>query len=87
MNEKILQTLQELKAMVALLLGGASGKTWFTTQEFGLVTGWSTYSVREYCRQGFLEAHKRPGGGQWIISAQEMERFLREGLRTKQQQS
>ena len=77
------EKLDELKSMVALLLGQLSAQGWYTTQEFGRIVGRSAYSVREYCRKGLLQARKRPSGrgaGQWVIAADELERFRRDGL-------
>jgi Helix-turn-helix domain len=77
------EKLDELISMVAVLVGQLPAKSWYTTQEFGRLVGRASYTVREYCRQGFLQAQKRPrgrGAERWVISASELERFQREGL-------
>ncbi|MEZ6048765.1 MAG: helix-turn-helix domain-containing protein [Planctomycetaceae bacterium] len=59
-------------------------KEFFTPTEVAEMLGKSSYTVREWCRFGRIEARKRPIGRgdalEWEITASEIERFKNHGL-------
>jgi len=59
-------------------------RTHFTVQEAARALGKTTFTVREWCRLGRMNAtkraEKRGGAEMWNISAQEIERLRNEGL-------
>lgn len=59
-------------------------KEWFTVSEAAKLLGKQPFTIREWCRLGRIEAHKRKCGrgrtSEWIISSGEMQRYLNEGL-------
>ncbi len=83
--EKILHTLEELKAKVDLLIRERTVKEWYTVEEVAAVLKKAPYTVREYCRLGRLVARKKECGrgehGEWLVSHEELARALAEGLR------
>jgi hypothetical protein len=80
----ILKELQEVKAMLVVLVERQQVRAWYTTEEFALAVGKAEFTVREYCRLGRLKAEKRQSGRgsypQWVISHGELERYHRNGL-------
>ncbi|QDU80518.1 hypothetical protein Pla110_22480 [Polystyrenella longa] len=59
-------------------------KEFFTPIEVAKMLGKSSYTVREWCRFGRMEARKRQTGRgdalEWEIAASEIERFKNHGL-------
>ena len=80
----ILKELQEVKAMLTVLVERQAVRAWYTTQEFAQAVGKAEFTVREYCRLGRLNAEKRASGRgahpQWVLSQAELERYRRNGL-------
>lgn len=62
---------------------------WYTVAGFAREIGRSPYSVRRMCREGRIDARKRPVGRgtqlEWEIPRHELLRFKNHGLRTRQQ--
>jgi excisionase family DNA binding protein len=61
-----------------------AGREWFTVEEAASLMGRKPYTVREWCREGRINATKRPekrGGAElWNVSAGEIARYKNEGL-------
>ena len=59
-------------------------REWYTVEEVAAMLGKTTYTVREWCRLGRINATKRSerrGGAElWSISAAEIARYKDEGL-------
>jgi hypothetical protein len=56
----------------------------FSVEEFAAIVGRAPFTVREWCRLGRIRAEKSmtqcgPSSA-WVISAEELDRFRREGL-------
>lgn len=79
------QKLDRIEAMLALLIGSRQQQGWYATDEFARLVGRSEFTIRQWCRQGRIEARKKGSGrgahAAWAISHEELERFRREGLR------
>jgi excisionase family DNA binding protein len=59
-------------------------REWYTVDEVAELLGKRPYTVREWCREGRINARKRPerrGGAElWNISAAEVARYRDEGI-------
>jgi excisionase family DNA binding protein len=83
--EKLCKIEEKIDALFGLVEGGRKLKEWYTTAEVGQLLDRGKYTVREWCREGRIRAEKRPAGRgkakEWMISAEEVERFKNYGLR------
>lgn len=79
------EKLDRIESMLALLLGRGQRQDWYATDEFARLVERSEFTIRQWCRQGRIEARKKGSGrgahAAWAISHEELERFRREGLR------
>ena len=75
---------ETLKRIEELLQADRTIKEWYTIAESAELIGKAEFTVREWCRLGRVNAHKRPCGRgrtqEWIISHNEMERIKNKGL-------
>lgn len=88
MSDELRQEVAELKTVVVQcrelleILMLRQSRTHYTVAEFAKVTGWSEYSVREWCKSGKIKADKtkeRHGAyATWRIPHSERVRFTRE---------
>jgi hypothetical protein len=82
--DKIDADLSEIRKKLDAIVDAKSMKDWYTTVEVARLTGKAEYTVREWCRQGRIQARKKPCGrgkaGEWLISHDELTRFMNEGL-------
>jgi hypothetical protein len=66
------------------LTGPQAGRQSYTVEEAAALMGRKPYTVREWCREGRVNATKRPekrGGAElWNISSEEIARYKDEGL-------
>jgi predicted site-specific integrase-resolvase len=78
------ERLQNIEAMLVVLVERQQAREWYTTHEFARTVGKAEFTIREYCRLGRLRAEKRQSGRgaypQWVLSNAELERYQREGL-------
>jgi len=78
------ERLENIEAMLVVLVERQQVREWYTTHEFGRTVGKAEFTIREYCRLGRLRAEKRQSGRgaypQWVLSNAELERYQREGL-------
>ena len=78
------ERLQNIEAMLVVLVERQQVREWYTTYEFARTVGKAEFTIREYCRLGRLRAEKRQSGRgaypQWVLSHVELERYQREGL-------
>jgi excisionase family DNA binding protein len=83
MDHEVKLILERLDAKVdhalALLLASSAGREWFDTREFAALCGVTDETVREWCRDGRIEAKKLPNGG-WRIHRGELDRLKKDGL-------
>ncbi len=73
-----------LAQIMGLLSGPKAARQWYTVEEVAALVDKRPYTVREWCRHGRINAMKRTekrGGAElWSISADEVERYMNEGL-------
>ena len=78
------QRLENIEAMLVVLVERQQVTEWYTTHEFARLVGKAEFTIREYCRRGRLRAEKRQSGRgahpAWVISHAELERYRRHGL-------
>jgi hypothetical protein len=78
------ERLENIEAMLVVLVERQQAREWYTTQEFARIVGKAEFTIREYCRLGRLRAGKRQSGRgahpAWVISHAELERYRRHGL-------
>jgi hypothetical protein len=79
-----LEELKSVKSLVKSLIEQRAAKEWYSTAEAAKLLGKAPYTVRQWCLNGRLHAEKRPCGrgkdGEWMISADELQRYRNEGL-------
>jgi excisionase family DNA binding protein len=67
-----------------LLVEQRTIKEWYTTDEVAEILGKAPFTVREWCRNGRINAAKpdcgRGSAKEWIISHTELRRIQNEGL-------
>ena len=75
----IVGRLERIEEALYQLLHQKATKDWYTTAEVAEIVGKSDYTVREWCRQGRIEAEKAPNGRGWLISHVELSRIRNHG--------
>lgn len=79
------ERLTRIEAMLAVLVEGQQVREWHSVDEIAQLVGRSTFTVREWCRRGRIQAAKKGSGrgahAAWVVSHAELLRFQREGLR------
>jgi hypothetical protein len=80
----LLERLDRIEAALELLVKQRMVKDWYSTEETAEVLGRTSYTVREWCRQGRIRVTKRDCGRgksqEWIVSHAELERIKNHGL-------
>jgi Helix-turn-helix domain len=80
----ILKELQEVKAMLAVLVERQQAREWYSVEEFAKICGRSEFTCREWCRHGRIHSVKKESGrgayASWAISHQELLRYQKDGL-------
>lgn len=83
-TDELRTRLQRIEAVLHRLVQQKTIKEWYTTQEVGTLLDRSAYTVREWCREGRVDAEKRKSGRgrsrEWMISHEELTRIQNEGL-------
>jgi hypothetical protein len=78
------QRLENIEAMLTVLVERQQAREWYTTREFALRVGKAEFTIREYCRLGRLRGEKRQSGRGshlgWVISNAELARYRQHGL-------
>ena len=79
-NAELLRRLERIEA----LLQHRTAKAHYTVDEFAALVGRASFTVRQWCNDGRINAAKsqtRSGScTRWVISHAEYERFQRDGL-------
>ena len=82
--ESVLETLERRLGEVNSLDSSNKGREFYFTQEFSELVDKSTYTVREWCRLGRINAEKSDCGRgcskEWKIPASELQRYRDHGL-------
>ncbi len=84
----IIGQLSEMRSMLHIIMEKldrpATTRAFYTVEEAARLLSRTPYTVREWCRQGRINAVKRTerrgGATLWSIAAAEIERFKNEGL-------
>lgn len=73
-----------VKNIEALLQDQRTVKEWYSITDAAKLLNKAEFTVREWCRLGRVNAHKRPCGRgrsqEWIVSHTEIERIRNKGL-------
>ena len=76
--------LERIERMLQQLIDRATIKPHYTVEEFGGMVKRAPFTVRQWCNEGRIHAEKSMTHSgsccKWVISHQEYERFLRDGL-------
>jgi hypothetical protein len=82
--DEVLQRLDRIESALAELLLQKTIKEWYSTSEMARILDRAEYTVREWCRQGRIQAKKKACGrgkaGEWLVSHEELMRLKNEGL-------
>jgi hypothetical protein len=82
--DQLLDRLERLESSLSMLLEQRTVKDWYATAEVATILGRAEFTVREWCRQGRVNAEKRDCGRgnslEWIISHEELTRIRNHGL-------
>jgi hypothetical protein len=80
----LLERLDRIEAAIADLAQQRAAKGWYEADEAAAILGRAPFTVREWCRQGRINAEKKGSGRgkylSWVISHAELTRIQREGL-------
>jgi len=80
----VFERLDRIEASLALLVQQRTIKDWYSTHEIAELTEREEFTVREWCRNGRINAKKKGSGRgkyqSWVISHDELQRFRKEGL-------
>lgn len=78
------QRLEQIEAMLVVLVERQQPRAWYSVDEFARLVERSTFTCREWCRMGRIQARKKESGRgahtAWAISHEELQRYQREGL-------
>jgi len=76
--------LQNIEAMLAVLVGRQAVKDHYEVEEFARLAGKAAFTVREWCRLARIRAEKKLSGrgayARWVVPHAEWLRYQREGL-------
>ena len=82
--EKLTDRIGKMESMLTTLVQQKTVKDWYTTSEVAALLDKAEFTVREWCRNGRINASKRRCGRgnfrEWIISHEELLRIQNEGL-------
>ena len=78
-NDILLQRLDKIDAAIEKLLRQETTRPYYTTAEVAKLLGKAEFTVRQWCLISRINAVKQRGG-RWVISHEELQRYLREGL-------
>jgi hypothetical protein len=84
MPEELMKKLEQMEAMLRILVDRQLVREWYTTEQVAQLVGKAEFTVREWCRLGRIHAEKRMSGrgasAAWVISHVKLLRYQREGL-------
>lgn len=82
--QRVERRLDRFEKLLDMLVKEKVKKDFYTTADFAKLVDRDSYTVREWCRLGRVNADKYPTGHgtslDWRISHVELERYEREGL-------
>jgi Helix-turn-helix domain len=78
------ERLDKIEALLVSLVERERTREFYSVEEFAQIVGRASFTVREWCWRGRLNAVKKESGrgahAGWAVSHAEMLRFQREGL-------
>lgn len=77
---RIAERLEALERKLDAIKVGQLDKDWYSTEEVAALMDRAPWTVREWCRNGRIRAKKRSGTDRWVVSRQELDRLMNEGL-------
>jgi hypothetical protein len=81
---EVIERLDRMAAAIQVLVERQTVKDWYDVDEFAQLVGKASFTCREWCRNGRINAKKRMSGRgafpAWVISHAELLRYQREGL-------
>lgn len=79
------ERLDRIESLLTVLALGHQVRQWYSVEEFARLVGRSSFTCRQWCRLGRIDALKKSSGRgayrAWVISHAELLRFQKEGLR------
>jgi transposase len=78
------ERLDHIEQMLAVLVNQRTVKDWYSVDEVASHVGKASFTVREWCRHGRINAqkrsYKRGKSAEWMISHEELLRIKNQGL-------
>jgi hypothetical protein len=78
--DRLADRMEAIERRLEAIQVGRLDKEWYTTEEVAALMDRAPWTVREWARHGRMNARKRPGTDRWVVSRQELDRLLNEGL-------
>ena len=81
---EILRELQEVKAMLTVLVERQTVKEYYEIEDFSSLVGKTTFTCREWFQLGRINSEKKLSDNgayaRWVVSQAELLRYQKEGL-------
>lgn len=77
---QIAERMESLEKRIEAVVIGRLEKEWYTTDEVAVLMKRAPWTVRQHCLSGRIKGKKRAGSDRWLVSRQELERLMNEGL-------
>lgn len=78
--DRLADRIESLEKRIEAVVVGRLDKEWYTTEEVAVLMDRAPWTVRQWCLQGRIRAKKRSGTDRWVVSRDEVERLMNEGL-------
>jgi hypothetical protein len=78
--DHLAERIGSLEKRIEAVVVGRLDKEWYTTEEVAVLMDRAPWTVRQWCLQGRVRAKKRSGTDRWVVSRDEVERLMNEGL-------
>ena len=83
-DEPMRELLMRIEQKLDDLIGDSAAREFYSTADIATILGRAEFTVREWCRQGRINARKKLCGrgktGEWMIAHEELIRIQAEGL-------
>jgi hypothetical protein len=77
---RIAERMEAIERKLEAIQVGKLDKDWYSTEEVAALMDRAPWTVREWCRHGRIRAKKRTGTDRWVVSRQELDRLMNDGL-------
>lgn len=77
---RIEERMEALEKRIEAVVIGRLDKEWYTTEEVAVMLKRAPWTIRQHCLAGRIRARKRAGTDRWLVSREELERVMNEGL-------